>query len=145
MHSNTFPRLGRITAALATAGLIAAVGAGSAAASTNTKTPYTTEYTSDYGKVLCTGTIVTNRTYPGTPTEGGREKEKCVSQEPGGKLTGYFTAGEEYKGYWESDYYTTIGEPGVQPTSVTIKVAKNFKSFRVVSATYAVSGGTVED
>jgi hypothetical protein len=138
MHSITFPRLGRLTAALATAGLLTAVGAASAGAAP-TKTPYTTEYTSDYGKVLCTGILSTSSKYPGNGTEGGREREKCVSQEPGGKLTGYFTAGEEYKGYWESDYYTTIGEPGVQPSSVTIKVAKNFKSFRVVSAVYPVS------
>jgi hypothetical protein len=144
MHSITFSRLGRLTAALATAALIAAIGTASASAAA-TKTPYTTEYTSDYGKVLCTGILSTSSRYPGNATEGGREREKCVSQEPGGKLTGYFMPGEEYKGYWESDYYTTIGEPGVQPTSVTIKVAKNFKSFRVVSAIYPVKESTVED
>lgn len=99
-------------------------------------TRYTTEYSSAYGKVLCVGNLRVNAEYPGNATEGGREHERCTSQEPGGKLTGYFSPGEEYHGYWESDYYATIGRVGVQPSSVTIKVAKSFRSFTVVSAIY---------
>jgi hypothetical protein len=134
MHRTT-PKVRRFASALLAAGVLAAVGAGSASAAT---THYTTEYTSEYGKVLCTGRLVVNSKYPGNATEGGKEVERCISQEPNGKLTGYFTPGEEYTGYWESDYYATIGQPGVHPSSVLIKVAKNFKSFRVVSAVYPV-------
>jgi hypothetical protein len=135
-------KMARFAAVLAV-GLVAAVSAGSAGAAPTTRTPFTTEYTSAYGKVLCTGTIAVNSIkFPGNATEGGREKEKCVSQEPGGKLTGYFTAGETYEGYWESDYYATIGESGVQPSSVVIHVAKSFKSFRVVSAIYPVKAAS---
>ncbi|SRR5579871_130356 len=131
-------RLGRLTAAALTTAAFAALAATSAGAAT-TRTPYVTDYTSAYGAVHCAGKLIINSTNPGNATEGGREVEKCTSTEPGGKLTGYFTPGQEYTGYWESDYYATISEFGVQPTSILIKVSKNFKSFRVVSAVYPVA------
>jgi hypothetical protein len=129
-------RAARLMVAALAAGMLAAVAAGPASASS---THYETNYSSAYGAVHCVGRLVTNKKYPSNATEGGKEVERCTSTEPGGKLTGYFTAGEEYTGYWESDYYATIGEPGVQPTSVLIKVAKNYKSFRVVRAIYPVA------
>jgi hypothetical protein len=127
-------RLGRWTAAAVTTTAAVALAATPAGAAT-TKTPYVTDYTSAYGAVHCEGKLIVSKKYPG----GGKEVEKCTSTEPGGKLTGYFTPGQEYTGYWESDYYATVGKPGVQPSSVLIKVAKNFKSFRVVSAVYPVA------
>jgi hypothetical protein len=133
-------RLGRRLSLAFTAVAIVAIATGGSASAESMKPvrhTYTTDYTSAYGAVSCTGTLVTSAAYPGNATEGGREVEKCVSTEPGGKLTGYFTPGQEYEGYWESDYYATIGEFGVQPTSVLIKVSKSFKSFKVVKAVYA--------
>jgi hypothetical protein len=127
-------RLGRLTAAALTTTAALALAASSAGAAT-TKTPFVTDYTSAYGAVHCVGKLVVSTKSPG----GGKEVEKCTSTEPDGKLTGYFTPGQEYTGYWESDYYATVGKPGVQPSSVLIKVAKNFKSFRVVSAVYPVA------
>lgn len=138
MRWTTSARLRALASGLLVIVILAACAA--TAAAETIVTHYTTEYTSAYGKVLCTGTLVTNKRYPGDATEGGREREKCNSQEPGGKLTGYFTPGETYTGYWESDYYATIGRDGVQPTSVTIKVAKSFRSFTVVSAVYPFAG-----
>ncbi len=97
---------------------------------------------SAWGNVSCHAKLVINKKNPSAgPNEGGKESEKCVSTEPEGKLTGYFTPGEEYHGYWESDFYHFLApEFGGENTSklpmtLTIKVAKNFKSFRVY-ATY---------
>ncbi|HEX4483271.1 MAG TPA: hypothetical protein VH081_05745 [Solirubrobacteraceae bacterium] len=137
MHGKTSANAAKLASATLAACLISALGAGAASAAT-TRTPFTTEYTSAYGKVQCVGTLTVDKKYPANATEGGLEREKCTSQEPGGKLAGYFSAGEEYTGYWESDYYATIGEFGVQPSSVEIKVAKSFKSFKVISAVYPV-------
>jgi hypothetical protein len=130
-------RLAKFAAAFFAASALVAVAAGTASAATST--PYTTDYTSAYGSVHCVGTLRVSKAHPGNATEGGREVERCTSTEPNGKLTGYFTPGETYTGYWESDYYATIGKPGVQPSSVTIKVAKNFKWF-IVRAVYAFAG-----
>lgn len=127
--SGVIPRIVRLATALLTTGIVVAVMA--VPASATTKTSYVTDYASAYGAVHCVGKLRIDKKYPGNATSGGLEQEKCVSTEPSGKLTGYFTPGEEYTGYWESDYYATIAEPGVQPSSVVIKVAKNFKSFRV--------------
>jgi hypothetical protein len=118
------------------AGVLLTVAAAAASAA---NTPYETNYSSAYGAVHCVGKLIVNKTYPGNANEGGKEVEKCTSTEPSGKLTGYFSPGEEYTGYWESDYYATIGKFGVQPTSVLIKVSKSFKSFKVRSAIYPVA------
>jgi hypothetical protein len=137
MHGMIPARLAKLAAALFAATALVAIAAGTAGAATVTQ--YTTDYSSAYGSVHCVGHIRDSKTYPGNATEGGREVEKCTSTEPEGKLTGYFTPGETYTGYWESDYYATIGQPGVQPSSVVIKVAKNFKSFKV-RAVYPFAG-----
>jgi hypothetical protein len=101
---------------------------------------------SAWGNVSCHARLVINKNHPSDgPNEGGKEVEKCVSTEPGGKLTGYFTPGEEYTGYWESDFYHFLapmfgGENTSKlPTTVRIKVAKNFESFHVY-ATYPAEG-----
>ncbi len=138
MRWTTSARLRALASGLLVGGILAASAA--TAAAETTVTHYTTEYASAYGAVSCVGTLKTSKLYPGNATEGGREREKCTSREPGGKLTGYFTPGETYTGYWESDYYATIGRDGVQPSSITIKVAKNFRSFTVISAVYPFAG-----
>jgi hypothetical protein len=93
---------------------------------------------SAWGNVKCHDKLVVSKNYPSAgPNSGGKEKELCVSTEPGGKLTGYFNPGEEYHGYWESDFYHFLasgfgGENTSKlPSTVTIKVAENFKSFKV--------------
>ncbi len=100
---------------------------------------------SAWGNVTCKAKLVISKAYPSDgPNEGGKETEKCVSTEPGG-LTGYFTPGSEYHGYWESDFYHFLApEFGGSnttkfPSTLTIKVAKNNKSFRVY-ATYPAAG-----
>jgi hypothetical protein len=121
--------------------MVAAITAASASAAGKYETKsYEANYTSAYGSVHCVGKFKVSKSYPGDMEEGGREHEVCKSTEPGGKLTGYFHPGETYTGYWESDYYATIGKDDVQPTSVEIKVANNFKSFKVIAAVYPYQG-----
>ncbi len=105
---------------------------------------------SAWGNVRCHDVLTISKEYPSDgPNEGGLEREKCVSTEPGGKLTGFFTPGEEYHGYWESDFYHFLapefGGENTQkfPSTLTIKVAKSFKSFRVV-AVYPPAGNPEE-
>ncbi len=101
---------------------------------------------SAWGNVSCHAKLTITKNYPSDgPNEGGKEHEKCVSTEPNGKLTGFFTPGQEYTGYWESDFYHFLapqfgGENTSKlPTTVKINVAKNFKSFKVF-ATYPAEG-----
>lgn len=101
---------------------------------------------SAWGNVSCHDTLTISKKYlSNSPNEGGLEREKCVSTEPDGKLTGFFTPGQEYNGYWESDFYhflaPSFGGENTQkfPSTLTIKVAKNFKSFRV-TAVYPPAG-----
>ena len=135
MQGTTPARFAKFVAALFAAAALVAVAAGTASAAA---TPYTTDYTSEYGSVHCVGKLHISKARPGNANEGGFETEKCTSTEPNGKLTGYFNAGETYTGYWESDYYNSIGKPGMHPSSVIIKVARNFESFRV-KALYPVT------
>ena len=76
----------------------------------------------------------------GRPQRGRQGNRACRSTEPGGKLTGYFEPGEIYHGYWESDYYHFGAAENTQkfPSSLTIKVAANFKSYRVIAVYPAV-------
>jgi hypothetical protein len=143
-------RLARLAGAVVAAACVVALAAVSASAAT-TVTEANFEYGpnngSAWGNVSCHAKLVVSKKFPsGGPGEGGKEVEKCVSTEPGGKLTGFFTPGQEYHGYWESDYYhfATAENTTKFPSSLTIKVAKNFKSYRVV-AIYPADGNPPEE
>jgi hypothetical protein len=140
-------RFRRLLTALIAACCIAAIGAGTAsAASTIFNFSYNDNDGSAWGNVSCHGRILYNKKYPSDGVnEGGKETEKCVSTEPGGKLTGYFEPGEIYHGYWESDYYHFGALENTQkfPSSLTIKVAANFESYKV-TAIYPAAGNPEE-
>lgn len=93
------------------------------------------------GMVHCVGHHQTNvkRGYPGTETSGGRDVERCrtVSGQPFEKLTGGEQREHEFPGpanIWESDYFLFVkGIGGVRTHDMTLSVAKNDKSFRIVA------------
>jgi hypothetical protein len=140
----------RLGVSLLAACCIAVVAASSAAAANEVKEgtfTYNETNGSAWGEVECHAKLIINKKYPSDgPNEGGKETEKCTSLAPGGKLTGYFNPGEEYHGYWESDFYHFVAPtyPGgantsKAPSMLTIKIAKNLKSFKVL-ATYPAAG-----
>jgi hypothetical protein len=140
-------RTGRLLTALVAVLCVAAIGAAAASAHSEIfNFSYNNTDGSAWGNVSCHGRIVYSPRYPSDgPNEGGKETELCRSTEPGGKLTGYFEPGEIYHGYWESDYYHFGALENTQkfPSSLTIKVAANFKSYKVF-ARYPAAGNPEE-
>jgi hypothetical protein len=141
--------LARVAGVLLAVACVAAIAAMPASAATVTEAnfEYGPNNGSAWGNISCHAKLVVSKKYPSEgANEGGKEVEKCVSTEPGGKLTGFFTPGEEYHGYWESDFYhfATAENTSKLPSSVTIKVAKSFRSFRVV-AIYPAAGNPPEE
>ncbi|HEX3910610.1 MAG TPA: hypothetical protein VHW67_07920 [Solirubrobacteraceae bacterium] len=149
MHRTFSTRLGRLASALLAVACFAAVAAmpaGAATTVTEANFEYGPNSGSAWGNVSCHAKLIVSKKFPSNgPNEGGKEVERCVSTESEGKLTGFFTPGEVYDGYWESDYYHFAATENTTkfPSSLTIKVAKNFKSYRVV-ATYPAAGNPPE-
>jgi hypothetical protein len=130
-------RITRLLTVLVVVGCLAGIGASAASARNEVfHFTYNDNDGSAWGNVKCHGRIIYNKKYPSDgPNEGGKETEKCVSTEPGGKLTGFFEPSEIYTGYWESDYYHFGAAENTQkfPSSLTIKVAANFESYKVTA------------
>ncbi|MGO9319547.1 MAG: hypothetical protein ACLQBY_01910 [Solirubrobacteraceae bacterium] len=113
-------------------------GAGSLSRSVRVPTiAFTAEYDAEgyYGAVKCKGKHETNAGlgYPGTPTEGGRDVERCKST-TGKRLVGLapgetVSPGGWFPGSsgWDSDYDSQAA------TSIEYTVSGNGKSFKLVA------------
>ncbi len=133
----------RLASAMVAAIALLAVSAGAASAHVDkTKSPFTITYASSAitseGEVVCTGFHETNSAlFPGTETEGGRDREHCKATTKH-KFTA-LTGGQEGNmfpgsGSYESDWFYLKGERGetISSTRVLFKVKPNDKVFTLL-------------
>lgn len=143
MNGITPARVARLACALVAAmSLIAVTAAIASAHAVKTKQPFTIQYASSAvtseGEVVCKGFHETNsELFPGSETEGGRDKEKCRSTTHM-RFTA-LTGGEESSTFpgttaYESDWFYLKGERGatIESTKMRFAVKASDKTFTLL-------------